>query len=363
MLRLYRAGEEIRSLSRFQAVQKTGFTKILKKYKRWTNDRGLSHDFKKDIMSQPDSLFQLDLSFLLDQYIDVLSALRSVFDNEGISTVHGSSANARSSAARITKALETGEELDFDLALATVPLGSQGNKATYWVHFDHVVELQVLLLQQMLLFLGNSKSSSHESSFHATPGRRRSSTTEIDKYLGNDEEVALVVLDHAESFAVKQSSSTIASSEESRGTIGMKAAGNIRCSSTGKATVIVCTESNTEQQLPMNTKAAHTDRKALRAFLDPSSEMPHSDLFESQDEDQNKTTRDDNLAVRKWLLEHKSIKPIAGVVSKRTRFLGLHNNSTGGIWATLDNDVYMKNSLLKDLETRRLVFYSTVKVN
>ncbi|RMZ69261.1 spx domain-containing [Pyrenophora seminiperda CCB06] len=54
--------------------------------------------------------------------------------------------------------------------------------------------------------------------------------------------------------------------------------------------------------------------------------------------------------VRQWLSEHPSAKPIAGALSKRTRLTGLHNNTTGGIWATLDKDVYLKDTLHKDLE-------------
>jgi hypothetical protein len=57
----------------------------------------------------------------------------------------------------------------------------------------------------------------------------------------------------------------------------------------------------------------------------------------------------DSTVVRQWLTEHKEVKPIAGVCSKRTRFVGLHNNAAAGIWAALDRDVYMKNSMSKDL--------------
>ena len=95
-----RTGEEIRSLSRFQVVQRTGFTKILKKYKRWTKDRDFGQVFKEHIVSEPDSLFQLDLSYLLDQYIDVLGALRAIFDTNATSTATGEDYGAQSAAAQ-----------------------------------------------------------------------------------------------------------------------------------------------------------------------------------------------------------------------------------------------------------------------
>ncbi|CAN9289222.1 unnamed protein product [Alternaria alternata] len=338
-----RTGEEIRSLSRFQVTQRTGFIKILKKYKRWTKDRELSHVFKQEISGRPDSLFQLDLGYLLDQYIDVLDALRSAFDADGASTSNAENANGQSSAARISRVLEKDDDLDFDLALNTVPLGSKGNKATYWIHPDHIVEAQVLLLQHTRLYISKTRRN---ASIRGTPIRRHSSTANLDPYFGNEDTTGLVVLDHAEAFAFKQNASTIGATEELQGSIGIKAAGQVRCCATGEAAVVVCTtETSSQGQSPGAVKTAKMDRRRLSNFLDKSvneGSMKHTG-------NSNGSVNDDTSAVRQWLAEHQSTRPIAGVVSKRTRFTGLHNNSTGGIWATLDKDVYMKDSLYKDL--------------
>jgi hypothetical protein len=323
-------------------TQRTGFIKILKKYKRWTTDRELSHVFKQEISSRPDSLFQLDLGYLLDQYIDVLDALRSAFDADGTSTSNAENANGQSSAARISRILEKGDDLDFDLALTTVPLGSKGNKATYWIHPDHIVEAQVLLLQHMRLYISNARQ---RGSVRGTPIRRHSSTTNLDLYFGNEDTTGLVVLDHAEAFAFRQNASTIGATEELQGSISIKAAGQIRCCATGKAAVVICTEADSQGQSPAAIKTTKMDRKRLPAFLDTSVKedtMKHPGSSDG-------SAKDDASAVRQWLVEHQSTKPIAGAVSKRTRFTGLHNNSTGGTWATLDKDVCLKGSLYKDL--------------
>lgn len=330
-------------------AQRTGFTKILKKYKRWTQDKELSRDFKEQISSQSDSVFQLDLSYLLEKYIEVQSALRSVFDADGSSTPDDDS-NAHSSAARVSRILEKGEDIDFDLALTTVPMGSKGNKAIYWVHPDHVVEVQVLLLQQMRLYTGSSKATSRNGSTQATPRRRQSSATNMDKHFGNGDEVGLLVLDHTEAFAFKQNTSTIGSSEETQGNIGTKAAGNVRCTASGQAAIVVCDSVDTQGLSPVQVKTAKLDRKALSALLNPDSEPRKIQRTNSQKSQANGITSDDCTAIREWLKEHKSARPIAGAVSKRTRFIGLQNNSTGGIWATLDRDVLLKKSLDKDLE-------------
>lgn len=331
----YRTGEEIRSLSRFQVTQRTGFIKILKKYKRWTKDRELSHVFKHEIGSRPDSLFQLDLGYLLDQYIDVLDALRCAFDVDGTSTTNAENGNGQSAAARISRVLDKGDDVDFDLAFNTVPLGPKGNKATYWIHPDHIVEAQVLLLQHMRLYVSNVKRN---ASIRGTPIRRHSSTTNMDPYFGNEDTTGLVVLDHAEAFAFKQNASTIGAIEEIQGSIGIKAAGQVRCCASGGAAITVCTQSDAQGQSPPAVKTAKVERKSLKNF--PSASI---------NEDGTKHSGDAS-AVRQWLSEHPSAKPIAGAISKRTRLTGLHNNSTGGIWATLDKDVYLKDSLYKDLE-------------
>jgi hypothetical protein len=132
-------------------------------------------------------------------------------------------------------------------------LGSKGNKATYWIHPDHIVELQVLLLQHMRLYISNARRN---ASAKGTPRRPHSLVTNVDPYLGNEDSVGLVVLDHAETFAVKQNSGTIGSTEEAQGNIAIKAAGQVRCCASGKAAVIVCNSNDAQGQLPTAVKTA-----------------------------------------------------------------------------------------------------------
>ncbi|KAF2625311.1 hypothetical protein BU25DRAFT_412750 [Macroventuria anomochaeta] len=345
-----RTAEEIRSLSRFLVVQRTGFAKILKKYKRWTKDRELPRTFKDEISSRSDSLFQLDLSYLLGQYIDVLGALRSVFDGDNASTAHTKDVDAQLPAARISKALEHDDQLDFDLALSTVPLGTNGNKATYWIHPDHIVEVQVLLLQHMRLHTKSTKSTSRRASANATPRRRQSSGANTDRYFGNEDHVGIQVLDYAEAFAIKQNASTIGSSEEDKGNVGIKAAANVRFSVAAEAAIVVCTATDPHTQTAGDIRIAKLKRKFTEVFLDTSKPLPDKQNVRFVDRTGSfNDGEEETQTIRQWLTEHKEITPIAGVGAKRTRFVGLHNNSSGGIWATLDREVFMKSSLVKDL--------------
>jgi len=87
------------------------------------------------------------------------------------------------------------------------------------------------------------------------------------------------------------------------------------------------------------------ERKYLKSFL----ETPVDEGDGKRPGSPTGSTKEDAFAIRQWLAEHRSAKPIAGAISKRTRFTGLHNNSAGGIWASLDKDVCLTENLFKDL--------------
>lgn len=93
----------------------------------------------------------------------------------------------------------------------------------------------------------------------------------------------------------------------------------------------------------MNVKTVLSNRKALQKVL---STFSGSGTHQTSD-----GLKDEYTEIRKWLKEHDFAKPIAGAISRRTRFVGLHNNASDGIWAALDRDVHLKDSLHKDLES------------
>lgn len=326
-------------------AQRTGFRKILKKYKRWTRDQELERRFRNEVTRDPTSFYQLDLGYLLDQYIDVLGALRAPFDASGASD-SPTGANRSSPTARISRTCQDGSELDFDVALSLTPLGSRGSKATYWIHPDHVVEAEVLLLQHMRLFTASNPPASRGTP-EATPRRRRSSAT-TDRLLGSEDAVGLMVLDHPGLFAIKQNASSLGSGEETAGTLQVKAAGNVRWTSSGDAALVLDLENS-----PNNLVTAKLERKQLPQFLDISLPFEQSSLPTQQSDDPNQRNVDTDVnitAARQWLESHPKVRPIVGICSKRTRFMGLHNNSAGGLWATLDRDVFMKSTMYKELE-------------
>lgn len=186
-----------------------------------------------------------------------------------------------------------------------------------------------------------SPSTQRESPY-ATPLRRKSSAT-VDKYFGNEDNVGLLVLDDPESYAIKQNASTIGTGEESPGTLQAKAAGNARWTSSGEAAVVVGLESAHDPQASVDIRTVKLKRKHLETFLSTSKSF--GNISESALPKRESGERDDVTAVQQWLIEHKDKRPIAGACSKRTRFVGLHNNAEGGMWAILDRDIFMNDIL------------------
>ncbi|KAF2441812.1 SPX-domain-containing protein [Karstenula rhodostoma CBS 690.94] len=341
-----KAGEEIRALSRFQVAQRTGFRKILKKYRRWTKDAELERQFRSEVTSSPTSFYQLDLGYLLDQYIEVLGALRARFDAASASE-SPNGVRPSSPTGRIAQTCQDGSELDFDVALSLTPLGPRGSKATYWIHPDYIVEVEVLLLQHMRITATSSPPTTRDSP-EATSLRRMSSAT-TDRFLSREDGVGLLILDHPESFAIKQNASSLGSGEDTAGTLTVKAAGNARWTSSGDAALALDLEKSPEDVL-----TAKVDRKHLPGFLDTYVPLAELNLRSVQANDESHPTTDTSATVgaaRQWLEGHEGVRPIVGICSKRTRFMGLQNNGAGGMWATLDRDVFMNSSLHENLST------------
>jgi hypothetical protein len=169
-----------------------------------------------------------------------------------------------------------------------------------------------------------------------------------DRYLNSGDDVGLLVLDHAEAFAMKQNASTIGSTEATKGSIVSKAAGNVYRVSSGDAALVVCADTEAQQR---GVQTARGSVKSLQSLWGkrPESSTDCSDGSKKhEDKKQNGGASSDVTAVQQWLQEHREARPIAGIGSKRTRFIGLQNNSTAGVWATLDREVYMNESMSKD---------------
>ncbi|KAF1986670.1 hypothetical protein K402DRAFT_85123 [Aulographum hederae CBS 113979] len=356
-----KTGEEIRSLSRFVGAQRLGFSKLLKKYKKWTRSSGLERRLKEDILGKPGCLSKENLGYLLDHYTDLLQEVRSTIRSPAPFTTpkHTLSSGAitlqqrEPSAAvisRIQAAVENGLDVDFDTTFATLPRGDKGSRAVYWVHIDHLVELQVLLLQKFRLYMSRTRVGRSYSSASSQVPSWKSSVSRNDSQQEKDDCYGFCIVDDEDAFAHKQSSSTISDTEDAV-ELNSRGSGSARWNSTQDANIIVDTTPNGAPKKMNAAVMAKVKRKHLPAFLNTSTPFPGRRPSTAISEDGSVASENDGAIdhVRTWLSEHDKVKPLAGVCAKRMRFVGLEIDQTHGQWATLDQSIFMKRSLADQL--------------
>ncbi|KAH7061466.1 hypothetical protein B0J12DRAFT_695610 [Macrophomina phaseolina] len=357
-----KAGEEIRSLARFVGAQRLAFAKLLKKYKKWTHSEVLEQRFKEEVMSEPGTFSQTDLSSLLNHWSDTLHAVREAYQagqspqtpkialsDENPMDI-AQFAGLRAVPSKIHAAAETANEVDLDTALSTLPLGPTGARATYWVHPEQVVEIQILLLQSLRLFEGKATKSQPTSPFE-TPNRRCSSER-LDGLNDRADDVGAVLIDDSERYARQRSATTVEETEETPGKPAARVLGSARWNSSGEAAV--CVPCDVDADEGKRTVCAKLKRKHLGNFLSlerpfhsrrPSGLSPIVENVSQSDTPQ----RDPIDDLRSWLLSHRNFRPIAGISARRSRFVGMDNDPDHGVWATLDREICMKASLFSDL--------------
>jgi SPX domain protein involved in polyphosphate accumulation len=364
---LFSAGEEIKSLSRFIGAQRLAFTKLLKKYKKWTGSESLEWRFKSEVLSRPESFTKLDLGPHLDHWTDVLQDIR-VATGTGRAAKSGNSSSAASpmihpmpsrhvenSAAvsqRIQTVISSGSDVDFDSVLANMPLGHQGSRALYWVHPEQLVELQILLLQHTRLSIPKRSSMDASSSGSRSPAlTHQSSVTTRDGWVERDGDTGVIVLDNVEEFAHVQSSTPLSDGEDSSGRLPSQPTATIRWSLEDDIAVSI-RDGSTNTEWRETKIQAKLRRKHLGAFLNAEnintpwrvSETVASDDGQSAGMESQKVDR-----ARSWLAGHGNVKALVAISSRRTRFVNLPNARASGQWCALDSDICMKKVSVGDL--------------
>lgn len=366
LMKACRAGDEIQSLSRFVGAQRLAFQKLLKKYRKWTASSELGNRFRKEVLDRRTSFSNTDFEPLLAQWTEVLASVRAPFtdginwrpdptepkkgefqsqkpllhtspsysvQNQAARSLHGS--KDLSSAADLQAAWEDGSNLEIDTALATIPFGHKAAKAVYWIHPDNIVQIHVLLLQYTRLQKSNELLSSPQSpsspqgSISGHPAKYSSRT---------DEELGIIICDDLQGFAQRQSSETISDSENCAGFASEKAAASVRYSSYGDAVVVVGAATKDAGKSADSKREVHPWKANLKR-------KTVQKLFSTPSEDQSAIVdgSKDSERVSKWLAAHQEIRPLVQLRSRRTRFVGLKNSATNGLWATLDKDISMRS--------------------
>jgi hypothetical protein len=360
-----RAGEEIRSLSRFIGAQRLAFTKLLKKYKKWTRSENLEIRFKSEVLNRPTSFTRISLSSQFDDWADALQVIRAAQNPvassspflRGITSSPAlrpvglvrPSEKSEVVASKLGAAIATGNDVSFDATFIDVPNGDSGSKAVYWIHPEQLIELQVNLLKFFGLYPSKPTLDSSSSQTLSPVVTRRSSLSRGEGQAERDSDFGVIILDQLEDYARRQSSSTVSDSEDSFGRSFAAPAAIARWTSSDEATITF----NRGAEI-QNSGITRIKKKHLGALLNTDRD------FEPWKTSGNTTPVDGQLPLnnrdtlnpgeaRNLLKKHCEIKPLVGIFAKRSRFVGLKNSSSAGQWCVLDYQISINKILQEDL--------------
>ncbi|MDI1487312.1 MAG: hypothetical protein OHK93_006581 [Ramalina farinacea] len=358
---VHRAGQEIDFLSRFAAANTLAFSKLLKKYRKWTGSHHLDDRFRSQVLNRESSLFNHNFQILLSHYTEILTALRSTHDVTSQATASHSSRRKPStsptqqqpgkqtckpsSAAILYAASHGGNPTDFDAALAIVPLGDNAVRASYWIHVDNLMNIEILVLQHTSHLTAAANSSLNKKS------QRHDSDASTRDYTSNEaKNHGLIVCDDLQAFSERQGGEIISDMENRPGASNEKAVATIRFCNSDNAIVTVDSLNGPRIGDPdLQTNARYIQsrlkRKAIRRLFLPG----HDTDCECTDHD---------LAnLNKWFADHPRVKPLVKITSTRSRFQGLGDSlDEKGAWATLDRNIAMERCTQADLATRKSMF-------
>ena len=379
-------GEDIQALSRFVGVQRLAFQKLLKKYKKWSSSSDLGYRFQKEVLDRPMSFTKKDFGSLLTQWAEILAAVRAPFNagtnwqpKSAVKTgsliraeefrtqnrsrakpIQGNSPHgplqkgqhSASYAKNIHATCENGSNLDFDTALAVIPIGHAACKAVYWIHPDNLVQVHVMLLQHTRLYRVNNTAPSPPNMTSLRSSRSGSINSHRSALTSRaDEGTGVIICDDLQHFCARRSSATISNSENLPGNIPEKAAASVRYCFTGEAIAVIGKPFHPIEKFPgerSDFTRVKLKRKAVCQFFSENSIQLSKRRDSCQSGISNgitgkeSDTGQDIEVIRKWFCDHKDLRPLVQLHMKRTRFVGLGNSETDGVWATIDKDIVMR---------------------
>ncbi|GAM82916.1 hypothetical protein ANO11243_009020 [Dothideomycetidae sp. 11243] len=341
---ILKAGEEIQALSRFIGVQQEAFRKLIKKYKKWTGSSELGYRFDAEVRQRPTSFSQTDLRPLLQSYEELLHAVR-MLHQQGKSGQNTQTdlyidqppqkTIAASCLRQAQVVVDEGVRVDFDNLLATMPVSESGKEASFWVHPENVVELQILLLQytrSFNTFRRSSATSTHipspTSPTQAWPDASHPDTFDI-------------IADDAQQYLLRR----IAEPVSEVGSRIQKAALHARSVLVDDVALLTWAKDSHAEKTEVQTCALK--QKFVQSILDPSrgvlsrkASLPHLCLDGPQESPEESIKE-----LQRWIKQHSGVRPIAAINSQRARFFKMSNKSSGVVVAALDQSIQFQSGI------------------
>lgn len=302
-------GNEIESLSRFAAVQKTAFRKILKKYRKWTGSTELQTRLDMEVFAsgalQVDYASYLQRLAKLSNIISTKLQVPMLTGGEAVRAKRNTGRTLSQSNAKAMNDMCLQGPLYFDHALDQVPYGENGGSAYFWVHPEYLEQIDALLLRHM-------RQPARPARSRGSPNQSTTDVATTDTLFGDTTYQA--IFDNTQRFIRDEPRSK-----------PCKAA---LTGSWNAGTEAVVSFSGLTHKSEQCTTIS-MKRKYLASILNKSSGQDDSSASRGGDFDK----------VRGYLSENRDVKPLAIIQSDRARFSGPNNTKDVGTWATLDTSV------------------------
>ena len=258
----------------------------------------------------------------------------------------------------------------YSTALEMLPGGTPAGTASYWIHPENLLQLQLLLLKHTRT-RKNQLSATNSQSLSSCASRKESTTDNASPAaIRSNDRGSVVICDNLSAFIEFRNSATISDSENVLGSSPSKDSASIRISSANDAIIVVVAgskdEDDSDNGVRPDFQTAKTKPRALRQLFDNNDFV--EDLAFSGERDSQPLNPQicrvpdgpspldtclnitSNIkAIEQWLRKHQQVRPLVELHFQRCRFAGIHNSTTSGIWATLDTDVAMSKCTLESL--------------
>jgi len=142
-----RAGYDVQSLARFVNVQRTGFHKLLKKYRKWTGSSHLPDRFLV-LLESPTAFHRYDFDQSVLVVSELLATVRDAVnnlpdENYGAAPLQQGKPSTDQALSSVGTALQLhapkpnpNTRLEWDIAFGTSHIANGGGRAVFWVHND-----------------------------------------------------------------------------------------------------------------------------------------------------------------------------------------------------------------------------------
>ena len=367
-----RIGQELENLDRFIAVNRQAFHKILKKYKKRTGSPDLGQRFYH-VLSHDTSFVNRSLVSALAHYNELLAAARAAsisseppgsLKTRSIAVDHSheqSVTTSYSTAADIQHVYEHGTDVDLDTTLAVLPQDQGAGHACYWVHNDNLLQIQIFLLRY-------TRSRKNQVCTSApTPSSLRASRHGSCSSLASfpmpqpNQKAGTIICDELDRLVERRSGATLSDSESETERDSGEPAATIRYSSSGEAVLTIGPSSDEMPKVRSPWRTARLKRKALGSLfqLDESQQA----MRRSADADVQSPQLSESDAAcsswhasnrvqtclhtislvdaKSWFYKHRDVQPLVEIHSRRTRFAGIRNTDSSGVWAVLDTEIVL----------------------